>query len=134
MIHRGVLSAMERLVAHLTEQYNGAFPPWLAPVQLLVLPVAEANAEQARLVTGRAATGGLRAECAPADATLGARIRRAHDRRIPYVAVIGDREAGSDAVALRLRDGRRLDGVSVDRLISHLADLVASRSADLGFR
>jgi threonyl-tRNA synthetase len=134
MIHRGVLSAMERLVAHLTEQYNGAFPPWLAPVQLLVLPVAEANAEQARLVASRSAAGGLRADCAPADATLGARIRRAHDRRIPYIAVIGDREAGSDTVALRLRDGRRLDGVSVDRLISHLANLVASRSADLGFR
>jgi threonyl-tRNA synthetase len=134
MIHRGVLSAMERLVAHLTEQYEGAFPPWLAPVQLLVLPVAEANAEQARLVAGRAAAAGLRAECAPADATLKARIRRAHDRRIPYIAVIGDREAGSDAVALRLRDGRRIDGVSVDRLIPHLANLVADRSADLGFR
>jgi threonyl-tRNA synthetase len=48
--------------------------------------------------------------------------------------VIGDREAGNDAVALRLRDGRRIDGVSVDQLIPHLADLVASRSADLGFR
>ena len=134
MIHRGVLSAMERLVAHLTEQYEGAFPPWLAPVQLLVLPVAEANAEQARLVAGRAAAGGLRAVCVPADTTLKARIRRAHDRRIPYIAVIGDREAGNDAVALRLRDGHRIDGVSVDRLIPHLADLVASRSADLGFR
>src|SRR3984885_9047254 len=134
MIHRGVLSAMERLVAHLIEQYDGAFPPWLAPVQLLVLPVGEANAEQARLVASRAAAGGLRADCAPADATLGARIRRAHDRRILYIAVIGDREAGSDTVALRLRDGRRLAGVSVDRLISHLADLVADRSSDLGFR
>src|ERR1700691_5599287 len=134
MIHRGVLSAMERLVAHLTEQYNGAFPPWLAPVPLLVLPVGEPNAEQARLVASRAAAGGLRAVCVPADTTLKARIRRAHDRRIPYIAVIGDREAGSDAVALRLRDGRRLDGVSVDRLISHLADLVADRSSDLGFR
>jgi threonyl-tRNA synthetase len=134
MIHRGVLSAMERLVAHLIEQYDGAFPPWLAPVQLLVLPVAEPNAERARMVADRAAGAGLRADCVSADVTLNARIRRAHDRRIPYIAVIGDREAGSDAVALRLRDGRRIDGVSVDRLIPHLADLVASRSADLGFR
>ena len=134
MIHRGVLSAMERLVAHLIERYDGAFPPWLAPVQLVVLPVAEPNAEQARRVADRAADAGLRADCVPADTTLGARIRRAHDRRIPYIAVLGDREAAGDAVALRLRDGRRLDGVSVDRLIAHLADLVTERSADLGFR
>ena len=134
MIHRGVLSAMERLVAHLIEQYAGAFPPWLAPVQLLVLPVAEPNAEQARLVAGRAAAEGLRADWDPADATLGARIRRAHDRRIPYIAVIGDREAGNDTVALRLRDGRRLDGVSTGRLMSQVAGLVADRSTDLGFR
>jgi threonyl-tRNA synthetase len=134
MIHRGVLSAMERLVAHLIEQYDGAFPPWLAPVQLVVLPVAEPNAEQARLVADRAAAAGLRADWDPADATLGARIRRAHDRRVPYVAVIGDREAGSDTVALRLRDGRRLDGVSADRLIAQVAGQVADRSTDLGFR
>jgi threonyl-tRNA synthetase len=134
MIHRGVLSAMERMVAHLIEQYDGAFPPWLAPVQLLVLPVAEPNADRARLVADRAAGAGLRAGWDPADATLGARIRRAHDRRIPYIAVIGDREAESDAVALRLRDGRRLDGVGVDRLISGLAGVIAGRSVDLGFR
>jgi threonyl-tRNA synthetase len=134
MIHRGVMSAMERLVAHLIEQYAGAFPPWLAPVQLLVLPVAEANAEQARLVAARATGAGLRAEWDPADASLGARIRRAHDRRIPYIAVIGDREADGDTVALRLRDGRRLDGVGTGRLISDLAGQVASRCADLGFR
>jgi threonyl-tRNA synthetase len=134
MIHRGVLSAMERLVAHLIERYDGAFPPWLAPVQLVVLPVAEPNAEQARRVADRAAEAGLRADCVPADTSLGARIRRAHDRRVPYIAVLGDREAAGDAVALRLRDGRRLDGVSVDRLVSHLTGLVTERSADLGFR
>jgi threonyl-tRNA synthetase len=134
MIHRGVLSAMERLVAHLIEQYDGAFPPWLAPVQLLVLPVADPNAEQARLVADRAADAGLRADWDPADATLGARIRRAHDRRIPYIAVIGDREARSGAAALRLRDGRRLDSMPVDRLIPGVAGVVASRCVDLGFR
>lgn len=134
MIHRGVLSAMERLVAHLIERCAGAFPPWLAPVQLLVLPVAEPDAERARGIVERARDAGLRAGCDPADATLGARIRRAHDRRIPYVAVIGDREAAADAAALRLRDGRRLEAVPVHRLISEVSRQVAGRSADLGFR
>ena len=143
MIHRGVLSAMERMVAHLIERYNGAFPPWLAPVQVLVLPVAEQHAAQARRVAGRIRAAGLRAEYDPADATLGARIRQARGRRIPYVAVIGDREscgaraAGPDAtgrVALRLRDGRQLDGVPVESLIAEVSRQVTGRSADLGFQ
>ena len=125
---------MERLVAHLIEQYDGAFPPWLAPVQVLVLPVGRAARRQAREVADRARAAGLRAECDPADATLGARIRRARERRIPYMAVIGDRESASGAVALRLRDGRRLDGVAVERLVGEVSRQVADRSADLGFR
>ncbi len=133
MIHRGVLSAMERLVAHLIEACDGAFPPWLAPVQVLVLPVADAHAGQAGAVADRARAAGLRAGCDPADATLGARIRRARQRRIPYIAVIGDREAASGVVALRLRDGRHLDGIPVERLISEVAGQVADRSAGLGF-
>jgi len=134
MIHCGVLSAMERLVAHLIERCGGAFPPWLAPVQVVVLPVAEAHAGPADSVTDRLRAAGLRAECDPADATLGARIRRARDRRIPYVAVIGDREDAGGLVALRLRDGRRLDGIGVERLVSEVSRQVADRGADLGFR
>jgi threonyl-tRNA synthetase len=134
MIHRGVLSGMERLVAHLIESCDGAFPPWLAPVQVVVLPVAEPNAARARDVADRVGAAGLRAEFDPADATLGARIRRARDRRIPYTAVVGDREDASGLVALRLRDGRRLDGIDVDRLVGEVSRQAAGRSADLGFR
>jgi threonyl-tRNA synthetase len=138
MIHRGVLSAMERLVAHLTELYDGAFPPWLSPVQVLVLPVGDSHAAHARQVADQVRAAGLRAECDPADATLGARIRRARDRRIPYIAVVGDRETASvpDAggrVALRLRDGRRLDAIPVAELISEVSRQVTDRSAGLGF-
>ena len=146
MIHRGVLSAMERLVAHLIELYDGAFPPWLSPVQVLVLPVADQNAERARRVADQLRASGLRADCDPADATLGARIRRARGRRTPYIAVIGDRETAGGAgepeagerdaggrVALRLRDGRQLDGIPVTRLISEVSRQVTERSAGLGF-
>ena len=133
MIHRGVLSAMERLAAFLIERYDGAFPPWLAPVQVLVLPVAGQHEERAGDIAARASVAGLRAECDPADATLGARIRRARERRIPYLAVIGDRENASGQVALRLRDGRRLDAVDVQRLIDVISRQVADRSPGLGF-
>jgi threonyl-tRNA synthetase len=150
MIHRGVLSSMERMVAHLIERYDGAFPPWLAPVQVLVLPVADDHAVQARLVVDQLRAAGLRAECDPADATLGARIRRARGRRIPYMAVIGDREtvtaraaaangpdargpAASAQVSLRLRDGRQLNAVPVTRLTSEVSRQIADRSPALGF-
>jgi threonyl-tRNA synthetase len=134
MIHRGVLSAMERLVAHLIEQYDGAFPPWLAPVQVLVLPVTDAHAARARQVEDELLAAGLRAGCDPAHATLGARIRRARERRVPYLAVIGDRENDGGVVALRLRDGRKLDAVPVDRLAAEISRQVTTRSPDLGFR
>jgi threonyl-tRNA synthetase len=133
MIHCGVLSAMERLAALLIERYDGAFPPWLAPVQVLVLPVAEQHEERAREIAARAGAAGLRAECDPADATLGARIRRARERKVPYLAVIGGRESASGQVALRLRDGRRLEAVALDGLIGEVSRQVADRSADLGF-
>jgi threonyl-tRNA synthetase len=170
MIHRGILSSMERLVAHLIERCGGAFPPWLAPVQVSVLPVAEQHAGLGRRLTDRIGAAGLRAEFGPPDATLGARIRRARERRIPYVAVIGDREADTwpdgpgqqqgvpecpkrvaaawregagrydpagpegGQVALRLRDGRRLDSIAAGRLIAEVSRQVTERSGDLGFR
>ena len=133
MIHRGTLSAMERLAAHLIERYDGAFPPWLSPVQVLVLPVSDRQAGLAGSLADRISAAGLRAECDPADASLGARIRRAHGRRVPYVAVIGDSEAASGLLAVRLRDGRRLPGISAADLIAEVTRQVASRSAGLGF-
>lgn len=131
MIHRGVLSAMERIVAFLIEQYEGAFPPWLAPVQVLVLPVGNDHAERALSVADQLRASGLRAGCDPADATLGARIRRAV--RVPYVAVIGDREVAGGLVALRLRDGRQMSGVGLPQLISEISQQVSARSRKLGF-
>jgi threonyl-tRNA synthetase len=150
MIHRGVLSSMERMVAHLIERYDGAFPPWLAPVQVLVLPVAGQHVAAAADVADRIRAAGLRAECDLADATLGARLRRPRARRVPYVAVIGDRETAaagvaaanrpdecepgtSAQVALRLRDGRRLADLPVERLIAEVSRQSTARSPDLGF-
>jgi threonyl-tRNA synthetase len=131
MIHRGVLSAMERIVAFLIEQYEGAFPPWLAPVQVLVLPVGDDHAERALSVADQLRVSGLRAGCDRADATLGARIRRAV--KVPYVAVIGDREVASGLVALRLRDGGQIAGVGLPQLISEISQQVSARSVKLGF-
>lgn len=107
MVHRSIIGSLERLFAHLIEVHEGAFPAWYAPVQLAVLPVGEAQDALARDIVAEAIRAGLRAELL-AEGSLGARIRDASVRKIPYVAVIGAREAESGHIALRQRDGREL--------------------------
>ncbi|MGW4649737.1 threonine--tRNA ligase [Kitasatospora sp. NPDC004289] len=130
MVHRAVIGSVERAVAHLIEEHGGAFPAWLAPVQLVVLPVSEAELPHAERLVARSLEAGLRAELAgPELGSLGARIRQA--RLVPYQAVLGAREAADGAVALRLRDGRQVPGVSVDGLLARIGAVVAGRWADL---
>ena len=107
MVHRSLVGSMERLFGHLIEVHAGAFPVWYAPVQIDVLPIGAAHADAAGRFARDAIEAGLRAE-AHHDGSIGARIRAAAERKIPYVAVIGDREAADGLVALRLRDGRQL--------------------------
>ncbi|MGW3661545.1 threonine--tRNA ligase [Streptomyces sp. NPDC005141] len=130
MVHRSVIGSLERAVAHLIEVHGGAFPAWLAPTQLVILPVSDAETDRALGLVRRCRDRGLRAELAtPDQGSLGARVRAA--RLVPYQAVIGPREAAADLVALRLRDGRRLDPRPADEVLSLIGQLIESRSADL---
>ena len=130
MVHRSVVGSMERAVAHLVERHGGAFPDWLAPEQLVVLPVADAQDEAAAEVARQAAGLGLRARVAGPDAgTLNRRIRSS--RLIPYQAVIGEREAGAGQVAVRLRDGRRLPPLPADAALTGIAAHVAAHRTGL---
>lgn len=130
MVHRSVIGSVERAVAHLVEEHGGAFPAWLAPVQLVVLPVSEAQADAAHELLRRAQLGGLRAElAAPEQGSLGARVRAA--RLVPYQAVIGEREAADDLVAVRLRDGRRIGPLAPAELLHHIGARVEARGTAL---
>jgi threonyl-tRNA synthetase len=120
MIHRSLAGSMERLFAHLIEVHEGAFPVWYAPVQLAVVPVAAAQASAANDFAARAMAAGLRVEVEH-EGSVGLRIRAAAQRKVPYVAVIGGREAGAGEVTLRLRDGRQLPAAAVDQAISEIA-------------
>jgi threonyl-tRNA synthetase len=104
MVHRSLLGSMERLMAHLLEVHDGALPAWCAPVQAVVLPVGGGQADAAREFAERAIAQGLRVEVRY-DGSLGARIRQAVERRVPYQAVIGEREAASGGASLRGHDG-----------------------------
>jgi threonyl-tRNA synthetase len=130
MVHRSVLGSLERVVAHLLERHGGAFPDWLAPEQLVVLPVTGAHGPAAAEAARQAAALGLRARVAGADAgTLGRRIRSA--RLVPYQAVIGDSEAAAGQVAVRLRDGRQLPPLPAGAALAGIADHVAARRVAL---
>ncbi len=131
MVHRSIIGSVERAVAHLIEQHGGAFPAWLAPVQLVILPVAEEQVEQAEKLLRRALDQGLRAELAgPEHGTLGSRIRAA--RLVPYQAVIGEREAAEgDLVAVRLRDGRKPGIMQGAELIARITEHVAARGPEM---
>lgn len=131
MIHRGLLSSMERMVAHLLEASGGALPPWLSPVQIQLLPVAAAHEQAAEELLGRLCAAGLRGEVVRAEESLGARVRRARERQVPYIAVLGDRELADGSVALRLRDGSQRPDLPWDALVDGIRRQVAARSNDL---
>ncbi|TQJ75293.1 threonine--tRNA ligase [Streptomyces sp. SLBN-31] len=130
MVHRSIIGSVERVVAHLVEEHGGAFPVWLAPVQLVVLPVAEEQRDAAEALARRARAVGLRVESVgPEGGSLGARIRGA--RLVPYQAVIGAREAGADQVEVRLRDGWRVGAMSGAELVRRIGERVAERGGEL---
>lgn len=124
MVHRSLLGSMERLFAYLIEVHEGAFPAWYAPVQVAVLPVGADQEVRAAGVCDDAIGRGLRARFL-AGGTLGARIRDAARRKIPYLAVIGAREAEAGEVSLRPRDGARLPSMPTAAAL----DLIAGAAA-----
>ncbi|WP_255421116.1 MULTISPECIES: threonine--tRNA ligase [Micromonospora] len=130
MVHRSLVGSMERLFAYLIEVHAGAFPAWYAPVQLVLLPVDGGQADAADALARRAEAAGLRVEVDHAG-SLGARIRDAARRRVPYVGVVGAREAADGSVSLRLRDGRGLDPMPAADALGLIGAVVAARSADL---
>ena len=103
MIHRAIVSTMERMVSYLIELYGGAFPLWLAPVQVVVLPIADRHAEYSRTVLSRLQAAGLRAELDERQEKIGFKIREAQLQKIPYMLVAGDREAADNTVSVRHR-------------------------------
>ena len=130
MVHRSLVGSMERAIAHLIERHGGALPDWLAPEQLMMLPVAGAQGPAAAGIARRAARLGLRAHVAgPDSGTLNRRIRSS--RLVPYQAVIGEREAAAGQLAVRLRDGRRLPPLPADAALAGIAAHVAAHRTDL---
>ena len=130
MIHRALFGAIERFFAILVEHYAGAFPAWLAPVQVTVLPVADRHDEYAQALVDRFRDDGFRAEMIDAHAdSLGARVRRAKVEKVPYVLVVGDDDVEHRTVGVNERGSDQPErGVAVDEFLARLATQVADRA------
>ncbi len=129
MIHRALLGSFERFIGILIEHYAGEFPLWLTPVQAIVLPISDRHLDAARGVLGALTDAGLRAEVDERTESVGRKIRDAELRKVPYMLVIGDREAEGGSVAVREHGQGDTGSEPVGELVARLAERSAKRAA-----
>jgi threonyl-tRNA synthetase len=127
MIHRAILSTMERMMAFLIEYYAGDFPVWLAPEQARVLPIADRHLDYARQVRERLAGQAMRVELDESNERVGYKVRRAQVEHVPYMLVVGDKEAAAGQVAVRSRAAGDLGPMPLEKFMEQLAQEVAAR-------
>ncbi len=126
MIHRALLGSMERFMGVLIEHHAGAFPVWLAPVQAVLVPIADRHLPYAQAVVQKLREAGMRAEVDERSERMNAKIRDAQKQKIPYMLVVGDREVENEQVALRLRSGENPGAMPVDEFLARFqADVEA---------
>ncbi len=127
MLHRAVLGSMERFIGILIEHHAGRFPVWLAPVQAVVMNITDGQAEYCRKAAEFLKNQGLRVELDLRNEKVGFKIREHTLQRVPYLLVAGDRESGSNSLAVRTRNGKDLGAMSLETIAAGLAEEVASR-------
>ncbi len=120
MVHRALLGSMERFMGVLIEHYAGAFPIWLAPVQAVIIPIADRHLAYANQVAQQLKEAGLRVEVDERTERMQAKIRDAQNMKIPYMLVVGDKEAAAGEVAVRLRSGENLGAISLDDFMARV--------------
>ena len=130
MIHRVVLGSIERFIGVITEHFAGAFPTWLAPVQVKVMTITDRSRPWAEEVTRRLETAGVRVEADLRNEKIGYKIREAQSKKIPYMLVIGDKEAEAGTVAVRTRAGGDKGAMPLDEFASALLEQIRTRSLD----
>ena len=127
MIHRALFGSIERFFAVLLEHYAGAFPPWLAPVQVVAIPVADVHYDYLQDVVARLRQQGIRAEVDGTNDRFAKKIRNAAKQKIPFALIAGDDDTSAGAVSFRYRDGTQRNGVPVDDAIQIISAAVTSR-------
>ena len=130
MIHRALFGSIERFFAILTEHYAGAFPAWLAPVQVRAIPVSSEFDSYLELVVAQLKERGVRAEMDRTDDRFGKKIRHAATEKVPFVLIAGAEDAAAGAVSFRFRDGRQDNGVPVGEAVDRIVNQIETRAGD----
>ena len=131
MIHRAPFGSMERFIGILIEHFNGAFPLWLAPVQVKMVPITERHNEYAKEVATQLRAAGMRVEVDDGNERMNKKIREAQLEKIPYMLVVGDQEMAEQAVAVRTRNNENLGAMGLSEFKARVADLVGTQSESL---
>ena len=120
MVHRAIFGSLERFMGVLIEHYGGAFPVWLAPLQVKIIPIADRHFDYARKIGNKMDASGLRCEVDLGTDRMNAKIRQGQLQKIPYMVIVGDKEVESDTVSVRSRNGEDVGVVSVNDLVSRI--------------
>ena len=127
MVHRAILGSYERLIALLIEHYAGAFPVWLSPVQVSVLPISEKHDEYAQKILNQLKENNIRIELKNENETLGKKIREAETQKTPYLIIVGDKEVTSNAISVRQRSKGDLGQMPLDKFVEKIKQDIASK-------
>ncbi|HEW79762.1 MAG TPA: threonine--tRNA ligase, partial [Phycisphaerales bacterium] len=133
MIHRAVLGSFERFIGILIEHYGGGFPLWLAPEQARILPISEKSNDYARMVQDRLKGAQLRVNCDLSNEKIGAKIARAHSEKLPYMLIVGPKEAQSNTVNVRIRGVKTTKTVDIDEFLRTVKHKIDDKKIDLVF-
>jgi threonyl-tRNA synthetase len=129
MVHRVIFGSIERFIGILIEHYAGKFPVWLSPVQVKILPITEKQAEYAEKLRLEMKAQGIRAEVDPRNEKIGYKIREAQMEKVPYMLVVGDKEAQEGLVAVRRRDKGDMGAISVEKFVETVKKEIADKVA-----
>jgi threonyl-tRNA synthetase len=128
MIHRALFGSIERFFGVLTEHYSGAFPPWLAPVQAVGIPVAEAFADYLADVIAQMKKAGIRAELDASDDRMQKKVRNAQMQKVPFMVIAGEEDMAAGAVSFRYRNGEQKNGIPIKDAIAEIQKVVVERT------
>jgi threonyl-tRNA synthetase len=131
MIHRALLGSLERFFGVLIEHFGGAFPVWIAPEQVAVIPVSDTFNDYAKQVAATLKARDLRVSAELGDPRLNAKIRDCQTRKIPYMLVVGQREQDEGTVSIRARDGKQLPPMKLADFAIYIEEKIATRALDL---